>query len=74
MRYSPRLNVCVSADEQGGLELWCTDTCKRATKENRRGSIQFSLKSETDLFELAKVRQRFLVLCFKPFFLSCLHA
>ncbi|KFG58799.1 peptidylprolyl isomerase domain-containing protein [Toxoplasma gondii RUB] len=66
LRFNAALDVCVSADKDGGLEVWCTDSYQRATRENRMGKIRYSLKSETDHFELAKVKTYALALAVAP--------
>ncbi|CBZ50494.1 putative cyclophilin [Neospora caninum Liverpool] len=66
LRFNPVLDVCVSSDKDGGLEVWCTDSCQRATRENRQGKIRYFLKSETDQFELAKLRTYALALAVTP--------
>ncbi|PFH36130.1 peptidylprolyl isomerase domain-containing protein [Besnoitia besnoiti] len=66
LRFNAVLKVFASADKEGGLEVWCTDTCQRATSENRRGKIRYALKSETGFFELAKNKTYAVALAVSP--------
>merc|ERR1740130_632158 len=54
MKYNPWIHAVLSADRQGGLELWDPDTMQMPTNKTRRGKLKFAFKSETHLYELKK--------------------
>jgi len=54
IKYNPQLHACLSADHSGALELWDPDTMQMPTAKTRPGSLKFSFKSETSLYELLK--------------------
>lgn len=51
MKYSPALDIVVSADAKALLEYWSPDTLEFPTH-----GLQFKFKTETDLYSLAKAK------------------
>ncbi|CEM11716.1 unnamed protein product [Vitrella brassicaformis CCMP3155] len=66
LHYVPALHCVVSADKSGGLEMWDPDTLQLPTPASTGGRIQFTLKSDTDLFELLKSKTHALSLTVSP--------
>lgn len=68
LSFSTATGLCFSADDTGGLELWNPLTGKRATKNDAPSVVSYEFKSETDLFELQKVRAAIIgFICQKSF-------
>jgi len=53
IKYNASIHACLSCDKSGALELWDPDTLQMPTDETR-SRLQFSMKSETHLYELLK--------------------
>ncbi|KAF8820290.1 peptidylprolyl isomerase domain-containing protein [Cardiosporidium cionae] len=66
MKFNSKLNICVSADAKGGLEFWQPQSKKMPTKISTKGAVSFNLKSETDLFELLKIKEYTLSMTISP--------
>eukprot|EP00916_Digyalum_oweni_P004732 GHVL01008377.1.p1 GENE.GHVL01008377.1~~GHVL01008377.1.p1 ORF type:complete len:702 (+),score=144.42 GHVL01008377.1:54-2159(+) len=52
--YNEVLDIVISSDKKGAIELWDPRDCKSISKKNN-SFFNFELKSETGLFELQKI-------------------
>eukprot|EP00923_Selenidium_pygospionis_P028685 GHVN01051382.1.p1 GENE.GHVN01051382.1~~GHVN01051382.1.p1 ORF type:complete len:672 (+),score=109.10 GHVN01051382.1:768-2783(+) len=72
--FNPMINVAVSADPSGCVEMWHPDTFGLPTPTSTKGKVRFDCKTDTDLYEFMKSKTYPLSLTVSPNgeYLACL--